>query len=118
LTQANVRDVVMFAQIIKLPVLETVEFLVKEVCWHEWAPLAVGRRSPRRGIEGAPNAEDVVAEMPRYASVTVSRPPPPLQTHFFLFGRDKDDRSRVTVMRYDPRHQRAERVADLQFLGW
>ncbi|VDM06407.1 unnamed protein product [Schistocephalus solidus] len=54
--------------------------------------------------------------MPRYASVTVSRPPP--QTHFFLFGSDKDDRSRWTVQRYDPHQQRAERVADMEARRW
>ncbi|VDL88421.1 unnamed protein product [Schistocephalus solidus] len=37
----------------------------------------------------------------------------PRQTHFFLFGEDKDDWSRWTVLRYDPRQQRAERVADM-----
>ncbi|VDM06600.1 unnamed protein product, partial [Schistocephalus solidus] len=70
-------------------------------------------RPNRRDIEGEPNAEDRFAEMPRYASVTVSRLPPP-QTHFFLFGRGNDDRSRWTVLRYDPHRQRAERVADME----
>ncbi|VDL88348.1 unnamed protein product [Schistocephalus solidus] len=40
------------------------------------------------------------------------------QTHFFLFGEDKDDRSRGNVLRYDPRHQRAERVADMEVRRW
>ncbi|VDM03092.1 unnamed protein product [Schistocephalus solidus] len=71
-------------------------------------------RPPRKGIEGEPNAENRVSEVPRYASVTVSRPPPP-QTHFFLFGRDKEG---GTVLRYDPRHQRAERVADMEERSW
>ncbi|VDM06085.1 unnamed protein product, partial [Schistocephalus solidus] len=71
-------------------------------------------RPPRRGIEGEPNAEDVVAEIPRHATAVVNLPPASPQTHFFLFGRDKDDWSRWTVLHYDPRHQRAERVTDME----
>ncbi|VDM06216.1 unnamed protein product [Schistocephalus solidus] len=74
-------------------------------------------RPPRRGIEGEPNAEHRAAKMPRYASVTVSRPPPP-QTHFFLFGKDKDDRRRWTVLRYYPLEQRAQRVAHIEKRWW
>ncbi|VDM06091.1 unnamed protein product [Schistocephalus solidus] len=68
------------------------------------------KRPRRRGIKGETNSEHRVAKMPPYASAVVSRPPPP-QTHFFLFGRDKDDRSRWTVLRYDPHQQMAKRVA-------
>ncbi|VDL87398.1 unnamed protein product [Schistocephalus solidus] len=73
---------------------------------------------PRRGIEGEPNAEHRVAKMPRYASTVVNLPPPPSQAHFFLFGEEKDDRSMWIVLRYDPRQQRTERVADMEARPW